>query len=347
MSFPRELQERLTRLRDRFIGEASTGGDYWDSEETLAAYDATFGERIGWKWDAVLAELALRSWKPPAGTVLVDFGCGSGVAVQRVVAAFGATHFSAVHLGDLSPLATSFASRKLRERFPALEVRTATPAPQIPEGPFTLIVSHVINELNPAERAALLRIAERAAATIWVEPGTSDAAGMLVVIREALRETMRVIAPCTHGAPCGLQTPENARHWCHHFARPPTVAFTESFWAEFGRALSIDMRSLPYSFLVLDAQRSEAATPAGVSRVIGQPREYKGFSRLLVCSAEGVADRILQKRDDPALFKELDRTRRPFLYRFEFDDEHVRSGTQWPPPDPDRDTRSQTASPVP
>jgi len=330
MSFPRDLQERLTRLRDRFIGEASTGGDYWDSEQTLEAYDSSFGERIGWKWDAVLRELELRAWKPPAGTVLVDFGCGSGVAVRRVVAAFGERHFKAVHLGDLSPLATSFASRTLLERYPSLEVRTATPAPQIPDGPFTLIVSHVINELNPAERAALLRIAERAAATLWVEPGTSDAAGMLVVIREALRESMRVIAPCTHGEACGLQAPENSRHWCHHFARPPTEAFTDSFWAEFGRALSIDMRSLPYSFLVLDSRRLDAATPAGVSRVIGQPREYKGFSRLLVCSADGVADRTLQKRDDPALFKELDRTRRPFLYRFELDSGRVRSGAQWP-----------------
>jgi hypothetical protein len=330
MSFPRELQERLARLRDRFIGDAPGSGDYWDSEETLAAYDATFGERIGWKWDAVLGELALRGWAPPAGTTLVDFGCGSGVAARRVVAHFGATHFRALHLGDLSPLATTFAARRLSAAFPSLEIRTATPAPQIPEGPFTLVVSHVINELDPAGRAAMLRIAERAAAVIWVEPGTSDAAGMLVVIREALRETLRVIAPCTHGAACGMQAPENSRHWCHHFARPPTEAFTDSFWSEFGRALSIDMRSLPYSFLVLDSRRTDAATPAGVSRIIGHPREYKGFSRVLVCSAKGVADRTLQKRDDPALFKELDRTRRPFLYRFELEGERVRSGTQWP-----------------
>jgi ribosomal protein RSM22 (predicted rRNA methylase) len=227
------------------------------------------------------------------------------------------------------------AARTAASSFMATEVAcspqgTNVSAPQIPDGPFTLIVSHVINELNPAERAALLRIAERAAATIWVEPGTSDSAGMLVVIREALRETMRVIAPCTHGESCGLQTPANSRHWCHHFARPPTEAFTDSFWAEFGRALSIDMRSLPYSFLVLDSRGTDAATPAGISRIIGHPREYKGFSRVLVCSAEGVADRTLQKRDDPALFKELDRTRRPFLYRFELEGERVRSGTQWP-----------------
>lgn len=330
MSFPRELHDRLARLRGRFIGEAAEGGDYWDSEETLAAYDTSFGERIGWKCDAVLGELALRRWSPPAGTVLVDYGCGSGIASHRVVGAFGEDHFSAVHLGDRSPLATAFASAKLRSSFSGLEVRTATPAPQIPEGPFTLVVSHVLNELDPAERAALLRIAERAAAIICVEPGTSDAAGMLVVIREELRAAMRVIAPCTHCEACGLTQPENNRHWCHHFARPPTVAFTDPFWSDFSRAMSVDIRSLPYSFLVLDSRRAASTDPEGVSRIIGSPREYKGFSKLLVCSDTGVAEMRLQKRDDPALFKELDRTRRPLLYRFEIDDDLVRAGSQWP-----------------
>ena len=330
MSFPRELHDRLARLRDHFIGDAAAGGDYWDSEETLAAYDSTFGERIGWKWDAVLSELVLRNWSPPRGTVLVDHGCGSGVASRRFVTAFGADHFSAVHLGDRSTLATEFAARKLRADHPALEVRTATPLPQIPDGPFTLVASHVLNELDPAERAALLRLAERSATVVFVEPGTSDSAGMLVVMREALRESMQVVAPCTHSGACGLTQPDNKRHWCHHFVRPPTVAFTAPFWTEFGRALGVDMRSLPYSFLVLDSRKDAALDPRGVSRVIGTPREYKGFSKVLECSAAGVAEQTLQKRDDPALSKDFGRTRRPLLYRFDADGEFVRSGSAWP-----------------
>jgi len=332
MSFPRELQERLARLRGRFIGDAATGGDYWDSEETLAAYDSTFGERIGWKWDAVLGELALRGWAPPSGTTLVDYGCGTALAARRVIAALGAKHFAAVHLGDLSPLAVEFAARSLRSAVPSIDIRTATPAPQLPEGPFTLVVSHVMNELNPAERAALIRIAERAACVLWVEPGTSDVAGMLVVVREELRHRMQVIAPCTHCETCGLTAAGNERHWCHHFARPPTEAFTDPFWAEFGRAMSVDMRSLPYSFLVLDSRDTTVsrAEPSGISRVIGTPREYKGFSRLLVCSASGVADLMLQKRDDPALLKDVGRTRKPLLYSMQFEGERIRCGLPWP-----------------
>lgn len=331
MSFPRELQDRLARLRGRFIGDTATGGDYWDSEETLTAYDSTFGKRIGWKWDAVLGELALRKWVPPAGTTLVDYGCGTGVAARRVIEAFGETHFAAVHLGDRSPLAVGFAAQSLRSAAPSIEVRTATPAPQLPEGPFTLLISHVMNELNPVERAALIRIAERASCVLWVEPGTSDVAGMLVVVREELRGRMQVIAPCTHCEACGMTSTGNERHWCHHFARPPTEAFTDPFWAEFGRAMSVDMRSLPYSFLVLDSRRAPGALdPVGASRVIGTPREYKGFSRLLVCSASGVADMMLQKRDDPALLKDVGRTRKPLLYSLQLEGERICTGSPWP-----------------
>ena len=47
----------LRRLRGRFLAADPIAGDYWESAKDLALYDATFGERIGWKWDAVLREL--------------------------------------------------------------------------------------------------------------------------------------------------------------------------------------------------------------------------------------------------------------------------------------------------
>ena len=93
MSLPRPDFALLERLRARFLDAPSEGGDYWSSPDLLAAYDATFGERIGWKWDAVLAELRARGWAPPAGTAVLDWGCGSGVAGRRVLGAFGAPHF--------------------------------------------------------------------------------------------------------------------------------------------------------------------------------------------------------------------------------------------------------------
>ena len=50
-------------------------------------------------------------------------------------------------------------------------------------------------------------------------------------------------------------------------------------------------------------QRS--VVPEDASRIIGVPRESKGYCRILSCQREGVADLMLQKRDAPALFRSV------------------------------------------
>src|SRR5687767_7296610 len=106
----------LDRLRDQFLSGTPPAGSYWNSRSDVANYDFTFGQRIGWKWDAVLDELRRRGWSPPAGLVL-DWGCGSGIAGRRVVEAFGSTHCSSLRLFDRSHLATDFAAEAAREVF--------------------------------------------------------------------------------------------------------------------------------------------------------------------------------------------------------------------------------------
>ena len=323
----------LERLRARFLDAPAEGGDYWDSDELLAAYDTTFAERIGWKWDAVLTELRARRWAPPAGTALLDWGCGSGVANRRVLAAFGAGHFSRLVVHDRSPLARRFAAERAAAAFPGLAVEQAPDWGDIaPAQPFTLVISHVLNELPPADSAALLALVRRAASVIWVEPGTSEVARSLVALREELRGEFTVAAPCTHNCACGLLTPDNQRHWCHHFAKPPVEAFTDAFWSEFSLRLGIDLRSLPYSFLVLDriASGATAPTPDGWSRILGEPREYKGHFKVLSCEAAGVTERMLQKRDDKALFKAFRRSvPQPPLFAWQLGDEKIVSGRHW------------------
>ena len=108
---------------------------------------------------------------------------------------------------------------------------------------------------------------------------------------------------------------EKAHHWCHHFARVPAEASRDARWAQFGRELGIDTRVLPCSFLVLQRDGS-AATPAGCSRIIGRPREEKGRMEVLSCDESGVEELMLQKRDVPALFKELRKGRAGALHRW-------------------------------
>lgn len=84
--------EGLARLRDAFLRGTAGQEDYWNSETDLVAYDATFAQRIGWKWDFVLEDLRQLGWSPPPGE-LVDWGCGTGIAARACLDHFGAEAF--------------------------------------------------------------------------------------------------------------------------------------------------------------------------------------------------------------------------------------------------------------
>src|SRR6186713_2218329 len=79
--------DSLERLRAAFLAGTAGASDYWQSEADLASYDATFAQRIGWKWDYVLMELQRRGWSPPGGELL-DWGCGSGIASRAFLDLF-------------------------------------------------------------------------------------------------------------------------------------------------------------------------------------------------------------------------------------------------------------------
>ncbi|MDQ3624333.1 MAG: small ribosomal subunit Rsm22 family protein [Verrucomicrobiota bacterium] len=338
----------LRRLRERFLSGTAGEGDYWRSAEELELYDATFGERIGWKLDAVLADLARLSWRPRSRQVL-DWGCGSGIAGRRVLAQW--PHLVSLSLHDRSPLATRFAAERARAAFPHVRVRTF----DYLEPETLLVVSNVLNELPDAAFAALLELARQATEVLWIEPGTHAESRRLIGVREALLEcsasfqladgidcklealearatlaeicaTFRVVAPCTHRARCGLLAPENGSHWCHHFAPAPAAIFQDARWVEFGREMSIDLRSVPYSYVVLERAENGPPLPAGFSRVIGRPREAKGYLKVLSCEASGVAELMLQKRDAAELFRAFRKGEAAPVQRWTFRNGKIVSG---------------------
>jgi hypothetical protein len=299
----------LDRLRRQFLSPTPGLGAYWTTVDDLANYDFTFGQRIRWKWAAVLSELRARGWTPPPGALL-DWGCGSGVAGRSVIEFFAPDPLPTLRVFDHSPLATAFAAAAARRDFPAVTAEVLTSLePGLPVTVGTLILSHVLNELDEPAGQRLRRVIDRADAVLWIEPGTFAESRALVAIREALREQFHVIAPCTHLAMCGLLGPGNERHWCHHFAPPPPGIMADSNWVQFAQRAGLDLRSLPYSFLVLERRGLRdpipGLLPSGGSRLLGRARVYKGFAKLLSCQAEGVQDLELQKRVDPGLFKAL------------------------------------------
>ena len=56
-------------------------------------------------------------------------------------------------------------------------------------------------------------------------------------------------------------------------------------------------------------------------KVAGKP-----YARLLNCDAQGLTELELPKRNDPALFKHLDRTKAPLVYRWQREGEKVSGG---------------------
>lgn len=309
---------RLAELREAFLAAegAKTTESYWRSRRDFELYDATFAERIGWKWDAVLRELALRG-RMPRGRSVVDWGCGTGVASRRFLAASGGTE--KIYLVDRSKQAAWFARDTLVAASPKLQVTLHAPAADEPID--VLLASHVLGELDPSTRAEFLALALRANAVLLVEPGTHAVSRVLGAVREELLEHFDVLAPCTHSLSCGALAPGREGDWCHFFARPPAEAFTSAFWRRFSDELGIDLRALPYSFLAL-RRKGERLEPRG-ARVLGRPRLLKGRALLEVCDASGLATRTLFERDAKKLFKRLDRSGELLLADVRCDGERI------------------------
>lgn len=310
----------LERLRAAFLEGNAGERNYWRSEGDLANYDATFAQRIGWKWDYVCNELKRRGWTPPSGDSL-DWGCGSGIAHRAFLDHFGTKGISTLRLWDRSALAMDFASRKAAEKFPSLKIQregNATASPAL------LLLSHVLTELNDSQSADLLSIASKAMAIIWLEPGTYEASRRLIEVREKLRASFNIVAPCTHQNICGMLARDNERHWCHHFAPSPPEIFTDRNWAKFASIAGVDLRSLPLSFLVLD-RRPAPSLPENAGRIIGRPRIYKAEASLLGCDASGVRNRRLAKRQLPDPFRELKKGEADVLQVWECEHDEIKS----------------------
>jgi ribosomal protein RSM22 (predicted rRNA methylase) len=285
--------KRLRALRDRFLADATQ--EYW-SPGDLELYDATFAQRIGWKWNGVLAALDRAGWRPSSKRLL-DWGCGTGIAA-RVVADWTGIRAASIH--DQSPLAVTFAFESLRAL--GIETNVLHQGKSIPDDTL-LLVSHVAGELLDEELAALAKFAAGAAEIIWVEPGSREISLRLAKVHDILQEGgHQMIAPCTHNAACPMGTQE--KDWCHFFASPPSEIFQSAFWREFSRQLEIDLRALPFSFLA-SSKNAVPHWPQDAERLIGRPRVLKGHCELLCCGSDGLAVRGLQKRDEPVLFRRL------------------------------------------
>lgn len=299
MTPSRDQLARIHRLRELFLAEergVRALPDYWRDEQDLVAYDSVLGARIGWKWDAALAECHDRGFARADADVVLDFGCGSGIAARRFVAHFGARE---VICHDRSTLAMMFAVRALQAAAPGL---AAQPLRRLDDvRPDVLLVSHVLGELDVAGEQLLRALIARSRRVVFVEPGSRAVARRLSALRDELLPACHVVAPCPHAARCpALANPED---WCHFFAPPPPEVFTDSDLVRTARTVGIDARALPYAFLAL--AKDTAPVPPPHHRILGRPDVGRHGATVQVCEAAGLRTVEVTKRHDAATWRVL------------------------------------------
>ncbi len=301
----------LQDLRARYLAPGDAGvADYWKNTSYLQHYDRTFAQRIGWKWDAVLAELQVRCPSVVSGQLangrVLDFACGTGIASRKWLDCFGEQ--AEIGFFDRSVMAAKFAQQQALLEFP--QAHTSIVDHQALSNNWDVVlISHVINEMGRSGVEALVKLIARARLVILVEPGTPQVAALLRELRARVQSSHLVLAPCTHNQVCGMGAPERGGDWCHHFAKPPSEVFRDAGWATFSKRMGIDLRSLPVSHLVLAAHhlQQSLSLPTLPGRLIGRPRFYKGYAKALRCNESGVEEWVLQKRDAPRLLKDLEK----------------------------------------
>ncbi len=298
---PLEL-DRLAHLRDRFLLAGERPGrvaDYWRDDADLLHYDAVFAARIGWKWDAVLDEIALRNGGADHFGLVVDFGCGTGVATRQVARRWSVGE--AVLL-DRSARAAEYAARAVDGSVG--RARPVAAAHVLGDcRPDLLLVSHVLDELGEREVALLLELADRSQRVWWVEPGSRAVSRALGALRGRLAAGRSVVAPCTHEAACPALADGEAGHWCHFFAAPPPEVFRDADWVRCARAVGIDLRALPYCFLAVQAAPVPAAPAA--RRLLGRPRVGTKRALFYSCSMDGLVENEVVKSRDRERYRSL------------------------------------------
>jgi ribosomal protein RSM22 (predicted rRNA methylase) len=306
-SSARSPWERLQNLRHAFVDSAeSLGLDYWSDEEILRLYDESLGRRIAWKWSAVLEELGSRKLLAPLMenvSAILDWGCGTGVA-SEVFLSQPYPSLRRLELFDRSGRAAEFAKKKIESIGISAEIAVLSKKDFVGRDAGVLI-SHVLNEISPAIQQNLLHQIAPARFVLWVEPGAFAQSRRLSEIRDILvRQGFHAWAPCFHSQKCPILKEGHEKDWCHFFAEAPGEVHHSSFWSDFSQTLGVDLRSNPYSFLLMAKDLPPPSDNAG--RILQRPRVLKAHSELAVCQPNGALEKIrVEKRTDPELFKQM------------------------------------------
>ncbi len=315
----------LSDMRQAYLGEKAQ--TLWSNARSLELYDKFFGRRIADKWFSALAEFSDRghaktfrlwaeSMTPPLQ--IWDWGCGTGRASRTFCESLGIDQAVDVVLTDKASFIEDWAFAAIESSRTAATKKVSSS--QLELGNLVLLISHVINELDSGKLGSLSDIAARAEWIFWVENGSKTTSRQLAQVRNKIRHTHEILAPCLGQNTCQATESKDHTHWCHFFAERTGDYFSDAEWAEFAKQLGVDLRSIPYSFFVarrrsVSEERVESAIEDSATGAhIGRARVYKGYVDTLVCDENTqLQEWRYQKKSNADLYREFKKDKSAFV----------------------------------
>jgi ribosomal protein RSM22 (predicted rRNA methylase) len=302
------LSERYRAPRDAGAGPIASGDEQWLGYAALML-PATYAQLHG-----AMAATAARTpgWAP---TTLLDLGSGPGTALWAATAQWPSLRElvawerepAAITLGR--KLAAGSANPTLRaarwerrdltdDRRPTTDdaedlqskIQNAQRAPESkihrPPTYDLVVLGHVLNELDPELRQAVIAAAWRLAdgLLLVVEPGTPEGFAVVRAARDQLlAQGAHTLAPCAHDRACPLEG-----DWCHFPQRLKRPDFQRrardapSQWEDSKFAYAAMARFAPESPIwgrvIREATSNKAYAEIKVSSVVGVAR-YRALKR--------------------------------------------------------------------
>jgi ribosomal protein RSM22 (predicted rRNA methylase) len=302
-----------TRLSETYRAGGATASRIARTAEDVAAYaayraPATYAAAI-----AVLGEVSARfpGWQP--GSVL-DVGAGPGVASWAAAAVWpDIARFTLVEAEpEMISAGRSLASTAQAPALAAARWVYGDVSADV-ERADLVVASYVLGELKAGTvKSVAARLWSKAGqAVALIEPGTPAGYRRLIAARSVLlTEGGTTAAPCPHDDACPLLGDD----WCHFATR-----LTRSEAHRAVKGVSRGFEDEKFSYLVVS--RRAAVRPAG--RVIRPPLVRSGHVHLDICGPEGIARRIVSRRD-----RELYRAARDLRWGDAMPDRHEKHDTE-------------------
>lgn len=273
-------------ISKRYRSESGTGRSLVSSQRDTLAYAAV---RMPATFGAVsrALELTMECCNAEISSVL-DIGAGTGAASHAAQLVTGCGNITCIEREESM---ISLGKQLMQARgISAQWIKRDISAADFDEKADMVLSSYCLNELSPSSREKAIQRLWNAAGKLLVivEPGTPEGFRQLCAARKQLMALGGfVAAPCPSNGECTLP----ADDWCHFTARVARTRLHKQLKS--GEAPYEDEK-----FCFIAVSRAEVC---GAARVIRHPKIESGRITLRLCTAEGICDKLVTRKNP--LFK--------------------------------------------